>query len=333
MEPANLQQHFFRHIKSILPGHLSLADEVAELLGISNDSAYRRIRGEKPITIEEIQKLCAHFHISFDQLINANSDSTVFFGKNLDGDNFDCEKYLDYLLGNLKLIANAKEKMFYYEAKDMPLFYYFLHDELAAFKLFFWIKTVLLCKGYSKMQFEDQELSGLIHKKGIEIIRAYNKIPSSEIWSVDTLKATVRQIDYYSYTGVIRKKETIELLYAQLEQTIEHLREQAEYGEKFTTGQKPLGNENYHFYYNEWFLGNNTVLVEADGVQTVYVNHSVMNQLITHDSEFCSFTKKSLHNIMKKSLLISSVGEKERNRFFNKLLLEIRHSKNEVLKG
>jgi len=333
MEPANLQQKFFRHLKSILPGHLSLVDEVAELLGISNDSAYRRIRGEKPISLEEIQKLCIRYHISLDQLINVESESTIFFGKNLDGDNFDLDKYLDYLLINLKLITGAKEKMFYYEAKDMPLFYFFLHDELASFKLFFWIKTVLLCKGYSKMQFEDHELSGIIHKKGIEIIRAYNKIPSSEIWSADALNATVRQIEYYSYTGVIRKKETIELLYTQLEQTIEHLREQAEYGEKFTTGQKPLGYENFHLYYNEWFLGNNTVLVEADGVQTVYVNHAVMNQLITHDSEFCSFTKKSLNNIMKKSLLISSVGEKERNRFFNNLLSEICHSKNEVLRG
>jgi hypothetical protein len=66
MEPANLQQSFFRHLKSILPGHLSLVDEVAELLNISNDSAYRRIRGEKPISLEEIQKLCIRYHISLD---------------------------------------------------------------------------------------------------------------------------------------------------------------------------------------------------------------------------------------------------------------------------
>ncbi len=332
MEPATLQQLFFKHVKSILPGHLSLADEVAELLNISNDSAYRRIRGEKPISLEEIQKLCIRYRISLDQIINIESDSTVFYGKNLDGDNFDIEKYLDYLLINLKQISASKEKMFYYEAKDLPLFYYFLHDDLAAFKLFFWMKTALSCKCYSKMHFEDHDMGPMLHKKGLEILKAYNGIPSSEIWSVDTLNAAIRQIEYYCYTGIIRKKETIELLYKQLEHTIEHIKEQAENGEKFLVGQKPAGDPgNYYLYFNEWFLGNNTVFVETDGVQTAFINHGVMNQLITGDNQFCSYTKKSFSNTIKKSLLISSVGEKERNRFFNILLQRTAASKNEML--
>ena len=332
MEPANLQQKFFRHLKSILPGHLSLVDEVAELLNISNDSAYRRIRGEKPISLEEIQKLCIRYHISLDQLINIESESTVFFGKNLDGDNFDLEKYLDYLLFNLKEIGKANEKIFFYEAKDMPLFYYFHHREIAILKLFFWMKTALACPGYSKMYFEDIEFGALLHKKGIEIINAYNRIPSVEIWSIDSLNATIRQIEYYNYTGVFRKKETIELLYDQLHQTIEHMKEQAEHGEKFLKGQKPQGySTNFQLYYNEWFLGNNLILVETDGAATVYINHSVMNQIITRDKHFCDFTKKSLNNTVKRSLLISSVGERERNRFFNLLKNRISKAKDDTL--
>src|SRR6185436_2362531 len=139
MEPTGLQQLFFRNVKAKTAANISMADEVAELLGISNDSAYRRIRGDKPISLEEIQKLCAHYHISIDQVISVDSDSTVFFGRHLDGDNFDLDGYLDYLLLNLKEIGKAKEKMFFYEAKDLPLFYFFQYPELAAFKLFFWM--------------------------------------------------------------------------------------------------------------------------------------------------------------------------------------------------
>jgi BetR domain-containing protein len=332
MEPTDLQQVFFKHIKSILPGHISLVDDVAELLNISNDSAYRRIRGEKPISLEEIKKLCTNYHISLDQIINIDSDSTVFFGKNLDGDNFDCEKYLDYLLLNLKKIAGSKEKMFYYEAKDLPLFYYFQFQELAEFKLFFWMKTALVCSGYNKVHFEQNELKEMLQKKSIEIIKAYNRIPSTEIWSIDSLNATIRQIEYYTYTGVFKKKETIELLYDQLAQVLEHTKEQADSGEKFLMGQKPQGDlNNFHLYYNEWFLGNNSVLIEADGMQTVYINHAVLNQLITQDKDFCGFTKRTINNILKKSLLISSVGEKERNRFFNTLMTKIATSKKDML--
>ena len=62
MSPEAVQQVFFNHIKSILPHHLSIVDEVASLLDISNDSAYRRMRGDKPLSFEEVQKLRPNFH-------------------------------------------------------------------------------------------------------------------------------------------------------------------------------------------------------------------------------------------------------------------------------
>jgi hypothetical protein len=70
MESTQLQQDFFQHIKSKLPPHLSFVEEIAELLSISTDSAYRRIRGEKPISLEEVQRLCSHFRISLDHVLN-----------------------------------------------------------------------------------------------------------------------------------------------------------------------------------------------------------------------------------------------------------------------
>src|ERR1051325_11102091 len=98
MEPIQLQQVFFHHIKSKMPAHLSLAEEVAEHLNISNDSAYRRIRGEKPLSFEEVQLLCKHFRISLDHLLNIDSSSTVFFGNWVDKESFDFEKYLSDML-------------------------------------------------------------------------------------------------------------------------------------------------------------------------------------------------------------------------------------------
>lgn len=332
MNPADIQQIFFKHIKSILPAHLSLADELCELLDISSDSAYRRIRGEKLISLEEIAKLSAHYRISLDQLMNIQSNNVIFSGNYYDGNNFDFEKYIDYLLGSLEQIARAGEKKLYYEAKDLPLFHYFQFPELAAFKFFFWMKTALAHNAYSKSYFEDNDLIAIVQKKGGGILKAYNKIPTYEIWSIDGLNATLRQIEYYSYTGVFRSKDTIDQLYHQLGEAMEHVKEQAEAGGKFLNGGKPVpGLNNFYLYYNEWFLGNNTVWVETDGQATVYLNHAVMNQVMTRDTAFCNATKNSLDNIVKKSILLSSVGEKERNRFFNSLLHNISNSRKHTL--
>ena len=88
MDTANAQQLFFQHIKGKLPPHLSIVDEVAELLNISNDSAYRRIRADKPISFEELQKLCVHYKVSLDQFLNLQNDAFIFTGKLDNGINF-----------------------------------------------------------------------------------------------------------------------------------------------------------------------------------------------------------------------------------------------------
>lgn len=328
----SVQQTLFQHIKSKLPAHISLAEDVANILDISNDSAYRRLRGEKPITIDEVEKLCSHYHISFDQLMNINSNSIVFTGNNVIPGQFDFELYLRSMLESFKMIQAAGQKKMYYEAKDMPIFYLFQFNELASFKFFFWMKTVLSYPQYAKVQYEDNELGDVLLKWGKGIIQAYDAIPSVEIWTEESINATLHQLEYYTYTGVFKKKENIELLYAQFEQVIDHVKEQAEAGEKYLIGDKPMGIAgNYQLYFNEVFLGHNSIMVETDGMLTTFLNHGTLNYITTRDKNFCDYTKAAIDNTIKKSLLISSVSEKERNRFFNILKDKISKSKEKTL--
>src|SRR5664279_1657436 len=102
MDQPGVQQIFFQHVKSNLAAHLSLVDEVAELLNISNDSAYRRIRGEKPLSFEELKILCAHYKISLDQLFHLNNNSFLFSGPLISKDNFGIEMYLENQMKKLK---------------------------------------------------------------------------------------------------------------------------------------------------------------------------------------------------------------------------------------
>src|SRR6186997_224170 len=120
MESSNVQVAFFNHLKTLLPAHLSLVDEIAEILNISNDSAYRRIRGEKPIALEEIKKLCSKFKISLDQLLQLNSDSIVFSGKVADPENFNFDLYLQDFLHQHEIINSFEQKELLILPKDVP---------------------------------------------------------------------------------------------------------------------------------------------------------------------------------------------------------------------
>ena len=321
MEAIDLQKHFFLEIKSRLPSHISFVDDIADLLNISNDSAYRRIRGEKAISFDELQKFSKYYQISLDSLMGVNSSSTLFHGHWIDASNFHFEHYLEDMLLQATTIRNAtKRKMIYYEAKDFPPFHYFQFPELASFKFFFWMRTILSYAEYNKLCFEDIDLKSSLLKISTNIIRTYNEIPCVEIWSLETINSTLRQIEYYMENNVFRTRERIVLVINELLQMLEHVKEEAEHGEKLIRGQKPLGNKNFQLFFNEVYLGHNTIMTECDEKDTIFINHGVLNYMMTRDKGFCAHTKKYFENTMKKSSLISSVNEKERNRFFNILI-------------
>ena len=61
-----LQIQFLNRIKELIPDSNSFTDEIADVLDISSDSVYRRLRGETLLSINEIYDLCTHYNISFD---------------------------------------------------------------------------------------------------------------------------------------------------------------------------------------------------------------------------------------------------------------------------
>ena len=78
MSVNEIQQQLFQAIKGRLASDASVSDEIAALLDISTDSAYRRMRGEKQITFEELHKIATHYRISLDQLMNINTGGFMF---------------------------------------------------------------------------------------------------------------------------------------------------------------------------------------------------------------------------------------------------------------
>ena len=320
MNQPDVQQTFFQHIKANLAPHLSLVDEVADLLEISNDSAYRRIRGEKPLTFEEIKTLCSHYQVSMDQLFHINNDSFLFSGPLSNNSNFGIEKYLEHLLAQANYFNTFEKREVYWQGKDLFIFHCFGFHELTVFKIFFWMKTIL------QYPFEGREIVLLeslresIYKMTNKMIEAYNKYPSVEIWNDDVINATLRQIDYYRQSKIFPSEEYALGLYKEFLALLNHIEKQAEAGCKFPYGSKPsAASQSLKLYYNEFIIGDNCILVTLNDSKMVYINHSVLNIITTKDPAFSEYTYQHFQNIMRKSTLISNTGEKVRNRLFNLL--------------
>ena len=329
MSVSNVQVLFFQHLKTLLPPHLSMVDEVAEILGISNDSAYRRIRGEKPMDLEETQKLSSRFKISVDQLLQLQNDTYIFSGQLLSHNKDNAfESWLQEVQKQFTIINTFEKKHIYFLMKDISPWVQFLIPELTAFRSFFYMKSVLQddrLKGV-KFSLADERYEPYI-AQGKKILDLYNTIPITEIWNVETLNSVLNQIKFYADAGAFINKNDITLLFEKVEELINHIEKQAEMGVKFRIGETPAKDAaEYRMFVNELILGNNTLLAQVGDQYITYINHSVNYFIATRDERFNSSMFNGLQNLMKKSTMISTIGEKDRASFFNRLRKKIHDS-------
>ncbi len=333
MESTGAQQVFFNHIKGLLPPHISFVDEVAEVLNISNDSAYRRIRGEKPIALEEIKKLCIKFKISLDQLLHLNTDSFLFTGRLTNNTNFNFENWLQSCLQVLQTIKSYQPNHMSYLAKEIPFFYYFLIPEIAAFKSFFFMKSILFYEDWKNLKFSVKDDYSKYHEIWKTISNTFATIPGTEIWNTENITSTIHQIEFYRLTGAMESDEDAICLLDKLTELINHIERQAEYGVKLYYGQKTSSDNKatYKMFINELIMGDNMQLVQLGDKQLTFINHTVINFLMTADETFNTYVKRTMDVITQKSTPISEVNEKDRLMFFNRLRAKVKTARQYII--
>jgi hypothetical protein len=313
-----VQEHFIAKLKEVMPQGIGLAEEIADVLEVSIDSAYRRIRSETELTVDEIYKLSKKHGISVDQVFSNQSGTVTFAYTKLtdSGDNF--EEYLLRVLNSLKAINKFENKKIYYVAEEIPMFYSFYSKKLSEFKLFYWQRSVLNVAEYQQQKFR----YGLIPQNLIDIahqsFNEYLNIPSTEIWTVETVLTNLRQIKFYFDSGIINREQALELL-GEYRSMIDFVYKNAESGRKVVSDK----NETYALYNSEVVLGTNCIYVIMGDAKYSHISFNTMNSLTTNNPQFCEETEHWVRNLEKKSTLISGVSEKQRYQFFSSMYKSI----------
>ncbi|MBK8605501.1 MAG: hypothetical protein IPN82_01295 [Chitinophagaceae bacterium] len=295
METNQLQQQLFSFLKDSIPPHLSLVDELCDLLNLSHDSVYRRIRGEKPITLAELKIICEKYHISLDQLLQLENESVLFDAPGLNVMPAEFSDYLNAVLNQFKYFNSFTTRDMHYLCKDSTIWNFYLFPELAAFKTFFWSKTINNQAALSNKMFSFEEFP--YHDcflLGQQVLKEYNQIPSVELWNLESMHSTLNQIAYYKDAGI------------------------------YAWRYRCLVPGIYSIFINELILGNNTMVINLDGKKLSMVTYSVFHYLFTKDPRFSTKVMASFDTLLNRSTLVSKTGEKDRNRFFNNIREKIK---------
>ena len=297
---STTQEELFKIIKLKLIGKESLANSLSDILHISPDAVYRRYRGETSLTIDEIKRLCIHFDISFDFLIQANSGQAIF----------------NY------------QPLFILSISNNHIFQLVNFPQLMRFRLFFWAKTHLLVPEYQKIKYFHQKTSETAFAIGEEILQLYTSIPSTEIFDPELMRGFMRQILYYYKSHLFEDPSYALFLCDRMLLFSKHLQIQAEIGKKFIYGQElPSEGNKFEMYLNETINSDSTIYYSGKETSGIFLTHNIMNYLQTVDKKYVLDSKQILDKQLANSSLISEVNEKERNNYFfefEKMILSFR---------
>jgi len=316
----NIQNQIFQKIIDQLPPNISLVDEISDVLEISTDSAYRRIRGEKHLSIYEVQRLCEKYRFSVDDLANKSLNTVTFRTNLLSEGGFNFNNYFESLLDNIQVVSRHEEAEVIFLLNELNLFQLIQVPEVYAFKLFYWQKSNLGFPEYRDKLFTFDLLDDEIIRITSEITEHYTRLRTIELTTEETLISILKQVLFYSEAGFFETKNDAKKVCEKLIELVEHLKHQAELGFKYTFGKKPAGKEgNFLLYYNEMLLIDQTILVKAGDNVSTYITNNGINLLHTYNKSFFEYNYQWCKNLLQKSTLISGTGEKERNKFFLKI--------------
>ncbi len=301
-----IQENFLELIRKQSTTKKSLIDDIATALDISYDAAHRRINKKSKLSLEEAVILAKYYNLSIDQLFSAEDEHIVAVKKTAPVTNTESLlAYYNNSYESLLPLVNNKNVEMIYSAKDLPIFYTSNDNLLSKFKMYVWLK--IMDSSLTETSFSNFNISLSLLQAAKRLGELYKNLNAIEIWDITTINSTLKQIHFYFESEALTSKDAFEIC--------DNLKELINNISKKIVTQK----DNFKFYYNEILLMNNRVLVKTPTEKSLYVPFTILSYYRTNDVTTCNQAEQFLKIQMDGSKLLSAVGEKERNVFFNKI--------------
>ncbi len=303
--------------------HLNKAKNLADVLNITESAAYRKLKGETALTVEEFFFLANKYQIDLNQF-SPSQNAFVFKGNLVYNDKAYVEQYFSETKNFLTQIIAGKGVL-HNLSKDIPLFYYFAHNELGWFKIFFMLKYILLDEHWAQSSFDMQSMADTLMAQAKSYTETYQQVNTSEVWNLESVNTTLHQLEFACDTNVLNSAELVHKLYTQLAEILFVVQKQAALGNKVNFNNKQKNEASFKLYHNDLYLAHNSYFLEMQTQQYSFVSFGVFNYIFTEDAKFNDYTANHFKNIQSKSISLNS-NAIESEKYFNLLHNKLKSS-------
>lgn len=315
MEKIDLQ--FIKKLKLRSNKNISFIEEVASVLEINYDAAYRRVNGRTSISLDDAIKLSKHFKISLNSLFSANDD-TINVNKTTDIKDFrTLENYYDLVNEKLKPIAFKKDVLMYYNAKELPVLHILKNTLLLRFKIYVWLQVLGKDNHVKKISFENFNIPNSLIESALNVGEMYRNVNVIEIWNVNIINTILHQIKYFFEVDLITAKNAL-IICQDLIKTIKNIEETSHLGKRSNPNKT-----DYQLYINPISNSNNNVLVKSPDYTVFFLSFSILRYYEFEDAEVCDNMERFYKEQLILSKQITKSGVKDIILFFKPLYLLI----------
>ncbi len=324
-----MQEQFIRYLKEKTQNHTSFVEEIATILDIGYDAAYRRINLKTSLSLEESVKLAKHYKISLNNLFEVGSQNSILTElsppiHNKEG----LELYFKQSLNNVLPLTQLKSASIIYSAKDIPLFHTLKDSFLSRYKIYVWLKDVDTNMTKSKVTFDDfiKIIPDSLLENAYKLGEVYKDINITEIWNNTTINGTLQQVLYYFEAGALSKKLAL-LICTDIEDVIRHVEKQA-------IQQSIIGSKNkaiYNLYINDIHTMSNTIMVKTPYKKVFFTPFTVISYFKIEHQPTCELMHDFFEKQMSISKLLVNAGEKDRSLFFNRMHQKINRLRERII--
>ncbi|WP_442264738.1 hypothetical protein ACSIGC_10300 [Tenacibaculum sp. ZS6-P6] len=309
---------FFSLIKQKIPENISLIDEIASVLDINYDAAYRRVNNKTELSFKEALILAQHYKISLNSIYNIADEKSILVQKN---SNLQSNKGLEsfYIAANkaIQSFSKFKNPEILYAAKDIPLYYLPKNSLLKKFRIYSTLTLPILKNERKELSLSEFSFSPNLIYESICFKNAFRKIKCSEIWNDATIDSALNQIYYCYKINLIDQKEAIQLC-RELKELIINIEKQA----SEESWNDDLRVE-YKMYYSKLISLDNSILFKSKNFKSLLVPYIPISYLRIDDVYTCEEVSEFFNAKIQSSKKISGDAEVNRRIFFTSMYEKI----------
>jgi hypothetical protein len=322
-----IQSQLFERIASGLTSPKDLASEVTNTLGISIHGAYRRLRGEVVLSINEVELLVKKYKVPLFNGLDESPTNYLFQGVDLSLANHNFLERLQANISRYKQINQHGQLHMYYLGIDISPASLHFSPVLLMFLDYFWRNCYLNNHIRCDEPFSAKVIPAHIQQIADESFEIHQHTRTTEIWSLLCLESFIHQMEYMQSMHLFASDDDFQLVCDELDKTLHFYQQQAHIGYKLDrSGQVISPAIPFELYYSDLFFSENLFYLKINNDGAAVIKHNLF-YLSTAHVHFVKNVKDTFDIMLTKASPISGTNEKGRIYFFNKLFQRINYGR------